>query len=156
MKAGLLNQMTIRSNPNLYVQTSQPMQYQLQHGRSEMPWRKSLLKIFSASSQVCHDSPRYNSKTQVLAWRGSCLVQLESLIQACGSVPPEMRTTAKLRTLGISYHLSAAQAISWGRGCFSVLSQILIVMGNGCFPCPKSLGEYCPAVTLLSTMGSPR
>lgn len=35
-----------------------------------------------------------------------------------------------------------------------LLPQILIVTGNACFPCPKSRGEYCPAITLLSTTGS--
>lgn len=156
IRAGLPNQMSTRSNPNLHVQTSQPMQYQLQRGRSEMLWRKSLLKIFSASSKVYRNGPRCDSKTRVLAWRGSYVVQLESLIQACSSVPPEMRMTAKLRSLGISYHLFAAQAISRCHGCFSGLPQILTVTGNGrfCFPFPESLGEYCPAITLLSTTGS--
>lgn len=59
-------------------QNSQPMQ----HGRSEIQWWKILLKIFSASSKVCHDRPKNDSKTRVLAWRGSYLVQLETLIQA--------------------------------------------------------------------------
>lgn len=86
------------------------MYYQLQHGRSEMPC--GLFKIFSASEKVCHDSSRYDSKMQVLLQRGSYIAQLESLILACGSVPPELRMTAKLRTLRISYHLSAAQEIS--------------------------------------------
>lgn len=49
IRAGLPNQMSTRSNPNLHVQTSQPMQYQLQRGRS---LQKSEEKVFSRSFQL--------------------------------------------------------------------------------------------------------
>lgn len=127
MRVGLLNQMSIRSNPNLHVQTSQPIQYQLQHGRSEMLWEKTLLNIFSAFSKVCHDGPSNNSKTQVTSMK----MVLLGPPWIFDPGPPEMRTTAKLMTLRISYPLPAAQTVSWCHGCFSGLPQILIVMGNG-------------------------